>query len=111
MAAAAAIFGHLVDIRTILGPSSTADVKAKYLAAHRQIATSASARPSKSFVQASPRPTAPPAPQSASEADSAAAQQSGLAPFTLHTGIAAPLDMANVDTDMVKKICGVFKCG
>lgn len=102
MAAAAALCGHLVDIRTILGPESTSDVKAKYLAAHRQITASAAARPSKSFVQATPRPIAPPSPQSASEADSAAAVQSGLAPFKVHTGIAAPFDMANVDTDMVK---------
>ncbi|KAJ1550595.1 3-isopropylmalate dehydratase [Nowakowskiella sp. JEL0078] len=89
MAAAAAITGHLTDVRKFTPVNDK-----KYI----PITTD-----SKSYVtKSAPIPPAfsfTPPPKSVS--GSAASASTGMQTFTTFTGVAAPLSMANVDTDMI----------
>ena len=83
MAAAAAIAGKLADVR-------------EYTAEARKLAAEPS--DSKQFLRPAPEPTAPEGPGPLVEAATAA---EGMAKFVQLSGVAAPLDMQNVDTDMI----------
>lgn len=92
MAAAAALTGKLADVRKILG----ADVAATTGGTTQIKVTSA-------FDYLTEPVLAPPAPERAVPKDipTATNTASTIPKFTVVTGIAAPLDIANVDTDMI----------
>jgi len=81
MAAAAAVAGHLVDVRELLGDvSADGDITdSKYYA--QQVGAAA-----------------PPAP---TDTTVATGEATGMEPFTTLQGVAAPLPLGNVDTDMI----------
>ncbi|KAH7105720.1 aconitase [Auriculariales sp. MPI-PUGE-AT-0066] len=86
MAAAAALTGKLTDVRKLMaraGPTTTYDAKLKLTTALDFLTE---------------RATAPPAPVARAAVGAGAG---GMPKFTTIKGVAAPLDLANVDTDMI----------
>ena len=92
MAAAAALTGKLTDVRQLMAGSTSAnDAKLKLTSA---------------FEYLTDKATAPPAPISRAAVGTGkvvgkGAGAGGMPKFTIVKGIAAPLDLANVDTDMI----------
>jgi len=82
MAAAAAVVGHLTDVRMLLGSGAPIGDQTD----------------SKTYVNQEEAPMAPPPP--GAELGAASGDQ-GMARFTTLCGVAAPLPMTNVDTDMI----------
>lgn len=83
MAAAAAVTGSLTDVRTLLDSNALPN-------AHMD---------GKQFATQFGSVTAPPAPTI--QLDSSNSESAGMTPFTKLSGVAAPLPMANIDTDMI----------
>ena len=95
MAAAAALAGRLTDVRRLLGP----DAQTRVAAGPKIKVTSA-------FEFLTDPVLPPPAPQkrtqiSSANSPSAAESRSAMQKFTIVKGIAAPLHMENIDTDMI----------
>ncbi|KAI8805579.1 3-isopropylmalate dehydratase [Cladochytrium replicatum] len=97
MAAAAAIAGHLVDVREYIPRSSTsAPLTISPLDPKSFLAKEIPVPPA--YTRAAKTSTAAAAPTTKAAAAPAA---SGIPKFTILKGTAAPLDMQNVDTDMI----------
>jgi 3-isopropylmalate dehydratase len=90
MAAAAAITGRLADVRELVS-ASTADFKV----------TDWSEFVGTNAVTPAPAPAFSAKPSEAKAATAGPAESAGMPKFTTLTGVAAPLDMQNVDTDMI----------
>lgn len=108
MAAAAAVTGHLTDVRTLLSGSP----KAEDAQAQVEITDAKTFLPPAEAAPA-PKPEEPQAPADAPAsqtdedrledvpASNEATAGSGLQQFTVLSGIAAPIERANVDTDLI----------
>jgi len=100
MAAAAALTGKLTDVRKFLKPSQDSDpnqVKLKETSAFDYLTDETLPPPKPMPLSDSPSVAAV---ASSTEAGPAAAP-STIPPFTIVKGITTPLDIANVDTDMI----------
>jgi 3-isopropylmalate dehydratase len=92
MAAAAAITGKLTDVRKFLGVDVSSSGKLKVASAFDFLTDP---------VYAPPEPEKPELSQTSSKELPSADTPSAVAKFTTVSGVAAPLHMQNVDTDMI----------
>ncbi|KAI9202358.1 3-isopropylmalate dehydratase [Polychytrium aggregatum] len=91
MAAAAAIAGHLVDVRSLIGPVAEAKLPVEVSAPQN----------SKEFLVQEVVPAPAYQLQDVDASQDSGAVSGGMPQFTIVKGAAAPLVMANVDTDMI----------
>ncbi|KXS12889.1 hypothetical protein M427DRAFT_137006 [Gonapodya prolifera JEL478] len=91
MAAAAAVTGKLTDVRELTGTKASDAVKVEV----------AKKDPLAFLEPTDFNPVPPPAELPEPESGSGAGQSTGMPKFVTLKGIAAPLDMANVDTDKI----------
>ncbi|KAJ3044807.1 3-isopropylmalate dehydratase [Rhizophlyctis rosea] len=98
MAAAAAITGHLADVREILKETGSGETKVSVIRDSKEFLEDISAPPAPHSVQAA---VAASSTSSPSETAPVAAASAGMPSFTVLKGTAAPLNMANIDTDMI----------
>ncbi|KFY60752.1 hypothetical protein V497_03399 [Pseudogymnoascus sp. VKM F-4516 (FW-969)] len=105
MAAAAAISGKLADVRKYARPASPVPLDAPKLAAHTPVPSSGKAHvdervetddDEKEAIGDQPQDSGPQV-NTTSPGSSAA----GFPKFTTHRGIAAPMELANIDTDAI----------
>lgn len=104
MAAAAAISGKLADVRKYARPASPVDLEQKDLSRHTPAPTNGKPHmdervdtddEEKDIIADQPQDSSPTVNRSP------ASGEAGQAKFTIHKGIAAPLDRGNVDTDAI----------
>ncbi|KAF8332866.1 aconitase family-domain-containing protein [Cantharellus anzutake] len=104
MAAAAALTGKLTDVRIFLKKGSNLDqTKLKVTSAFDYLTDEVLPPPKPVPLSDSPSAAASAARANSTETDSVsvAATSSAVPPFTIVKGVSAPLDIANVDTDMI----------
>lgn len=98
MAAAAAIAGHLTDVRKLVGSAPASSSNQSTLQASQQAPASTEEQPEESPVD---EYTDGEAQSAAAPAKSAPSSVAGVPKLTTIKGIAAPLDKSNVDTDAI----------